>query len=139
MGRKPRRPDPRQGCRCGRQHGGGEPAVPRGTPDPILPDIARAAPAGRLVGIIADPQIVKLTRMGDLDMSQPASGAMAFLKKLRGNKGRTFGRVGRKADGDAAPPAKDPALDSRQGPGHARLVPVACSTGWAGPTTISTA
>ena len=36
--------------------------------------------------MIADPQIVKLTKMGDLDMSKPASGAMAFLKKLRGRR-----------------------------------------------------
>ena len=48
---------------------------------------------------------------------------MAFLKKLRGVKG-ALGRVGRKADGDAAPPAEDPALHPRQGAGHARLVPV---------------
>jgi magnesium chelatase subunit H len=53
----------------------------------ILPDMqARREKLDACVGIISDPQIVKLTRMGDLDMSLPASGAMAFLKKLRGTK-----------------------------------------------------
>jgi magnesium chelatase subunit H len=52
----------------------------------ILPELREARPSlDAMVGIIADPQIVKLTKMGDLDMSRPASGAMAFLKKLRGN------------------------------------------------------
>jgi magnesium chelatase subunit H len=52
----------------------------------ILPQLQEARPRlDAMVGVIADPQIVKLTKMGDLDMSKPASGAMAFLKKLRGN------------------------------------------------------
>ncbi len=38
------------------------------------------------VGVIADPAIVKLTKMGDLDMAKPASGAMALLKKLKPSK-----------------------------------------------------
>lgn len=51
----------------------------------ILPALeARRGACDALVGIIADPAIVKLTRMGDLDMSKPASGAMTLLKKLRG-------------------------------------------------------
>jgi magnesium chelatase subunit H len=56
----------------------------------ILPEL-QAVRAGldAFVGVIADPQIVKLTKMGDLDMSKPASGAMAFLKKMRGSKGPT--------------------------------------------------
>ncbi len=53
----------------------------------ILPDLQRVRDRlDAFVGVIADPQIVKLTRMGDLDMSKPASGAMAFLKKMRGPK-----------------------------------------------------
>jgi magnesium chelatase subunit H len=53
----------------------------------ILPDLQRVRDGlDAFVGVIADPQIVKLTRMGDLDMSKPASGAMAFLKKMRGSK-----------------------------------------------------
>ncbi len=50
----------------------------------ILPDLQRVRDSlDAFVGVIADPQIVKLTRMGDLDMSRPASGAMALLKKLK--------------------------------------------------------
>lgn len=53
----------------------------------ILPTLQEVRPRlDAMVGVIADPQIVKLTKMGDLDMSKPASGAMAFLKKLRGSK-----------------------------------------------------
>jgi magnesium chelatase subunit H len=54
----------------------------------ILPNLRAARDrVDAMIGMIADPQIVGLTRMGDLDMSKPASGAMAFLKKLRGSKG----------------------------------------------------
>ena len=50
----------------------------------ILPALkARRATCDAMVGIIADQEIVQLTRMGDLDMSRPASGAMALLKKLK--------------------------------------------------------
>ncbi|MGL4320440.1 MAG: DUF3479 domain-containing protein, partial [Paracoccaceae bacterium] len=53
----------------------------------ILPELTAArARADAFVGLMADPQVVKLTKMGDLDMSKPASGAMALLKKLRGTK-----------------------------------------------------
>jgi magnesium chelatase subunit H len=53
----------------------------------ILPDLAaRRASCDAMVGIIADRQIVSLTRMGGLDLSRPAAGAMAFLRKLRGAK-----------------------------------------------------
>jgi magnesium chelatase subunit H len=47
---------------------------------------ARRDHCDAFIGVIADPSIVELTRMGDLDMSKPASGAMAVLKKLRGAK-----------------------------------------------------
>ncbi|MEJ6477990.1 MAG: cobaltochelatase subunit CobN, partial [Octadecabacter sp.] len=47
---------------------------------------ARRDHCDAFIGVIADPSIVELTRMGDLDMSKPASGAMAMLKKLRGAK-----------------------------------------------------
>ena len=51
----------------------------------ILPTMqARREHCDAMLGVIADAEIVKLTRMGDLDMSKPASGAMALLKKLRG-------------------------------------------------------
>ncbi|MEM8632582.1 MAG: magnesium chelatase subunit H [Pseudomonadota bacterium] len=47
---------------------------------------ARRAHCDAMVGIIADPSIVQLTRMGDLDMTKPASGAVKLLKRLRGSK-----------------------------------------------------
>jgi len=51
----------------------------------ILPQLrARRDACDAMIGVIADPEIVKLTKMGDLDMSKPASGMMALLKKLRG-------------------------------------------------------
>ena len=50
----------------------------------ILPDLQAArARVDAFVGLIADKSIVSLTKMGDLDMSRPASGAMALLKKLK--------------------------------------------------------
>jgi magnesium chelatase subunit H len=58
----------------------------------ILPDLTAArARADAFVGIIADAQITKLTRMGDLDMAKPASGLMAMLKKLKPQKGNSAG------------------------------------------------
>jgi magnesium chelatase subunit H len=45
---------------------------------------ARRDHCDAMIGVIADAQIVKLTRMGTLDMSKPASGAMNLIKKLRG-------------------------------------------------------
>jgi propionyl-CoA carboxylase alpha chain len=36
-----------------------------------------------MLGVIADTQLVNLTRIGSLDMSKPSSGAMAILKKLK--------------------------------------------------------
>ncbi len=51
----------------------------------ILPALeARRDDCDAFVGAIAGKEVVTLTRMGSLDMSQPASGAMALLKKLRG-------------------------------------------------------
>jgi magnesium chelatase subunit H len=58
----------------------------------IMPNLLAARErADAFVGVIADPQVVKLTKMGDLDMSKPASGAMALLKKLRGTKAPSGG------------------------------------------------
>ncbi len=52
----------------------------------IMPALfARRDACDAMLGMIADAQVVKLTRMGDLDMAKPASGAMALLKKLRGS------------------------------------------------------
>jgi len=51
----------------------------------ILPDLsARRESCDAVVGIIADAQIVRLTRMGTLDMTAPESATRRLLKKLRG-------------------------------------------------------
>ena len=53
----------------------------------ILPELRAARErADCFVGMIADPQVVTLTKMGDLDMAKPASMAVRLLKKLRGSK-----------------------------------------------------
>ncbi|MBV0914204.1 magnesium chelatase subunit H [Anianabacter salinae] len=52
----------------------------------ILPEMkARRDHCDAMIGIIADPQIVQLTKMGDLDMSKPATGISKLMKKLRGS------------------------------------------------------
>ena len=52
----------------------------------ILPELkARREGCDAMIGVIADSSVVQLTRMGDLDMTKPASGAMQLLKKLRGS------------------------------------------------------
>ena len=56
----------------------------------ILPELeARRPHCDAMVGVIADTQIVNLTKMGDLDMGRPASGVMAILKKLKPKTKRT--------------------------------------------------
>ncbi|MEM7642723.1 MAG: cobaltochelatase subunit CobN [Pseudomonadota bacterium] len=53
----------------------------------ILPALRdRRDQCDAMVGMVSDPAIVKLTRMGDLDMAQPSSAAVQLLKKLRGSK-----------------------------------------------------
>ena len=50
----------------------------------VLPAFQARRPAlDAFVGIVADQQIVNLTKMGDVDMSKPSTGAMAFLKRLK--------------------------------------------------------
>lgn len=62
----------------------------------IAPDFAaRRAHCDAVIGVVADSELVRLTKMGELDMSKPASGAMAMLKKLRG-KGAPSGKSGAK-------------------------------------------
>jgi len=54
---------------------------------PILPDLqARRENCSAMVCIMSAAEVVKLTRMGKLDMNKPSTGPMAFLKKLRGSK-----------------------------------------------------
>ncbi|KIT14887.1 cobaltochelatase subunit CobN [Jannaschia aquimarina] len=53
----------------------------------ILPNLtARRDGLDAIVGMVSDPAIVRLTRMGDLDMAEPSSAAVQLLKKLRGSK-----------------------------------------------------
>ncbi len=47
--------------------------------------LARREACDAMIGIVADRAIVELTRMGDLDLSKPASGPMKFLRRLRGD------------------------------------------------------
>lgn len=55
----------------------------------VLPDLqARRDTCDAMAGIIADGQIVRLTRMGTLDMSAPDSRLSKLLKKLRGGGGK---------------------------------------------------
>jgi magnesium chelatase subunit H len=52
---------------------------------PVLPALqARRDKCDAMVCIMSAPEIAKLTRIGKFDMDKPATGAMAWLKKLRG-------------------------------------------------------
>ncbi|MEM8576991.1 MAG: magnesium chelatase subunit H [Pseudomonadota bacterium] len=52
----------------------------------ILPALrARRPDCDAMIGVIADAEIVKLTRMGTLDMAAPPSSAMKLMKRLRGS------------------------------------------------------
>ncbi len=52
----------------------------------ILPSLkARRDQCDAMGGVISDSEIVRLTRMGSLDMSAPQSTAMKFIRKLRGS------------------------------------------------------
>jgi magnesium chelatase subunit H len=63
---------------------------------PILDDLrARRDHCDAMVCMASAAEVVKLTRLGAFDMDKPASGPMALLKKLRGNKDK-------KATGGAA-------------------------------------
>jgi len=60
----------------------------------ILPALrARRAECDAMIGVIADAQIVKLTRMGTLDMSRPDTKLSRLMKRLRGadKKGKDDG------------------------------------------------
>ena len=54
---------------------------------PILDDLrARRDHCDAMICMMSAAEVVKLTRLGKFDMDKPASGPMALLKKLRGNK-----------------------------------------------------
>ena len=51
----------------------------------ILPELEEARTrCDAFVGMVADGQVVRLTKMGDLDMAKPASRMAKLLKRLRG-------------------------------------------------------
>ena len=59
---------------------------------PILRNLKeRRESCDAMVCIMSAPEVSSLTRMGRLDMSKPASGALAFLKKLRGKESNGSG------------------------------------------------
>lgn len=61
----------------------------------ILPALrARRAACDAMVCVIADQMLVNLTKMGDVDLSKPASGAMAILKKLKPKTKKTSSSEG---------------------------------------------
>ncbi len=52
----------------------------------ILPNLTAARDrADAVIGMIADASVVRLTRMGDLDMAAPPSGLGKLMKRLRGS------------------------------------------------------
>jgi magnesium chelatase subunit H len=54
---------------------------------PILDALqARREHCDAMICMASAAEVTKLTRLGNFDMSKPASGPMALLKKLRGNK-----------------------------------------------------
>jgi magnesium chelatase subunit H len=54
---------------------------------PILDALrARRETCDAMICIMSASEVVKLTKLGHFDMGKPASGPMALLKKLRGNK-----------------------------------------------------
>lgn len=54
---------------------------------PILPALqARRDDCDAMVCIMSSTEVARLTRIGKFDMEKPASGPLALLKRLRGNK-----------------------------------------------------
>ncbi len=54
---------------------------------PVMEDLrARRPHCDAMICMMSASEVVKLTRVGNFDMEKPASGPMALLKKLRGNK-----------------------------------------------------
>ncbi|MFW6300297.1 MAG: magnesium chelatase subunit H, partial [Oceanicaulis sp.] len=64
----------------------------------VLPALAERAPhCDALVGSMSAPEIVRLTKLGGLDMSAPQGGLMKALKKLRGGAGKDPAKAGGKS------------------------------------------
>ena len=61
---------------------------------PILPALqARRAHCDAMICMASAAEVTRLTRLGAFDMSKPASGPMALLKKLRGSAKTEDGKV----------------------------------------------
>ncbi|XBQ16993.1 MAG: magnesium chelatase subunit H [Oceanicaulis sp.] len=64
----------------------------------VLPALTERAPhCDALVGSMSGPEIVRLTRLGGLDMGAPQGGLMKALKKLRGGNGKDPAKAGGKS------------------------------------------
>lgn len=64
----------------------------------VLPALtARAPHCDAIVGSMSAPEVVRLTRLGGLDMSAPQSGLMMALKKLRGGSNNGAPKAGGKS------------------------------------------
>ena len=64
----------------------------------VLPALkARAQTCDAIVGSMSAPEIVRLTRLGGLEMGGPQSGLMAALKKLRGGSAKDPAKAGGKS------------------------------------------
>lgn len=83
----------------------------------VLPALtARAPHCDAIVGAMSDNQIVRLTRMGRLDMSREMRGPMALLKKLR-KRGKPA------ADGETEPGTKDAGQNGKSQMKTLRMLP----------------
>jgi magnesium chelatase subunit H len=63
---------------------------------------ARREACDAMVCLVSASEVVKLTRAGKFDMSKPASGPMALLKKLRGKSDNESDKGAKPASGGAA-------------------------------------
>lgn len=64
----------------------------------VLPALtARAPHCDAIVGSMSAPEVVRLTRLGGLDMSAPQSGLMMAIKKLRGGSNNGAPKAGGKS------------------------------------------
>ena len=89
----------------------------------VLPALqARRDHCDAILGCMSAPQIVKLTRVGRLNMDGAKRGAFDFLKKLRGGKPNRAPAARRSSRCCAGIP-ENPALHSGPGAGSARLFP----------------
>ncbi|MGD9835950.1 MAG: magnesium chelatase subunit H, partial [Piscinibacter sp.] len=69
---------------------------------PVLPALkARRDQCDAMVCAMSAAEVMKLTRMGKFDMGAPASGAMAFLKRLRGKSSHASNEQGVKTTAGA--------------------------------------